>query len=43
MLTEIPDAARAILEGDEVVFASPPAGWVVRIDIERLGGVGPWA
>lgn len=37
MLTEIPDAARAILEGD------PPAGWVVRIDIERLGGVGPWA
>lgn len=24
-------------------FDDPPEGWVVRIRVERLGGVGPWA
>ena len=32
--------------GPDVTFPAmpdPPPGWVVRITVERVGGVGPWA
>ena len=32
--------------GPDVVFPkmeNPPPGWRLRITVERLGGVGPWA
>jgi PPOX class probable F420-dependent enzyme len=32
--------------GPDVRFppmSDPPPGWVLRIEVERLGGIGPWA
>ena len=47
----MPDEARALADSDalahlDVTFHpmdDPPPGVVVRIAVERLGGVGPWA
>lgn len=38
----IPDSARAVLESDALAHFTPP-GYVTRITVDRIAGVGPWA